>query len=393
MGVILVLAAALQGMSDPEPRGELDQLARQFGQALKCYVAYDYTGDCGRLLRETREPERIARFMNLLHEDQGSDSRFIEPLVMVIKQTSTWGPNQPLMATIGDRARRMLITYHIRDKSIGLALAGLASLQPCSETAEAILREAFARNPHREVQARACYWLGRYLKCQAECIPVLMDAGGQADFRAKCEAMWGRQAVVKLQSKSPAKLFDEAEELFARVLERYGDVTAYGREKDDNLLRDLASLELHELRDLVPGRPSPDIAGKDSEGKPLSLHDHLGKVVLLTFSANWCGPCRAMYPHERELIRRHKDKPFVILSVNADTHLETLNESIRKGEITWRCWWDRPPRPICKQWNIAGYPTTYLIDHTGTIRYKNINERDLDDAVNRLLAEAMSRTK
>jgi len=94
-----------------------------------------------------------------------------------------------------------------------------------------------------------------------------------------------------------------------------------------------------------------------------------------------------LYPRERELIERHKGKPFVILSVNTDPNRETLEKAIRDGEIAWRCWWDPPGRPLCKQWNVTGFPTIYVIDRAGVIRVKNLRERALDEAVERLLID------
>ena len=79
------------------------------------------------------------------------------------------------------------------------------------------------------------------------------------------------------------------------------------------------------------GQEAPDIAGTDADGQPFKLSDYRGKVVVLTFSGNWCGPCVAMYPAERALIERYKDKPFAILSVNTDADKETLRQSMAKG--------------------------------------------------------------
>ncbi len=119
------------------------------------------------------------------------------------------------------------------------------------------------------------------------------------------------------------------------------------------------------------GRIAPEIQGKDVEGGAFKLSDYRGKVVVLTFSGNWCGPCVGMYPDERELVKRLKDKPFALLSVNTDSDRETLRKSIKDGEITWRCWWDGSMEgPICKEWNVSSFPSVYVLDGTGTIRFK-----------------------
>ena len=106
----------------------------------------------------------------------------------------------------------------------------------------------------------------------------------------------------------------------------------------------------------------------------------------MTFSGNWCGPCRGMYPDERELVKDLKDKPFALLSVNTDADQATLQKSIKDGEITWRCWWDGGMEgPISASWNITSYPTIFVLDGMGTIRFKNLRGPSLKEAVKSLL--------
>jgi hypothetical protein len=77
----------------------------------------------------------------------------------------------------------------------------------------------------------------------------------------------------------------------------------------------------------------------------------------------------AKYPWERDLVKKYQGKPFVMLSVNADYEIKTLKESIAKGDITWRCWWQQSPDgPLTEQWMVERFPTEYLIDENGVIQ-------------------------
>jgi len=95
-----------------------------------------------------------------------------------------------------------------------------------------------------------------------------------------------------------------------------------------------------------------------------------------------------MYPHERSLVKRLEDKPFALLGVNSDTK-ERVRQAMKKENITWRSWWDggNTGGPIAKAWNVSGWPTIYVLDAKGVIRYKNVRERKMDEAVDKLLAE------
>jgi hypothetical protein len=96
-----------------------------------------------------------------------------------------------------------------------------------------------------------------------------------------------------------------------------------------------------------------------------------------------------MYPHERSLVKRLADKPFALIGVNSDEDRAKLKKALQKENITWRSFWDRSTSgPIASTWNVQGWPTIYVLDHHGVIRFQNVRGDDLDEAINTLLREA-----
>ena len=99
-----------------------------------------------------------------------------------------------------------------------------------------------------------------------------------------------------------------------------------------------------------------------------------------------------MFPHERSLVEELADKPFALIGVNSDKDLEELRAKNEAESITWRSFWcgeDGTGGAIPASWNIAGWPTLYILDHNGVIRHKwvgNPGDDALDAAIHELVA-------
>ena len=100
-----------------------------------------------------------------------------------------------------------------------------------------------------------------------------------------------------------------------------------------------------------------------------------------------------MYPHERSLAERMKNRPFAIVGVNSDTNREDLKKKIVKENLTWRSFWDGGSTngPIASKWNVHGWPTVYVIDHKGVIRAREVSGSSLEKLVDELVKEVGSR--
>jgi hypothetical protein len=96
-----------------------------------------------------------------------------------------------------------------------------------------------------------------------------------------------------------------------------------------------------------------------------------------------------MYPHERSLVKRLKDKPFVLLGINSDKDRQELKKVMAKEQITWRSWFDGGSTggPIAKAYGVRAWPTIYVLDHKGVVRDRNVRGEAMDKAVDKLLKE------
>ena len=160
-----------------------------------------------------------------------------------------------------------------------------------------------------------------------------------------------------------------------------------------------AKIKIHELKqtlrshygdlyfDLSPGNPAPEIKILALDGSEACLSGLKGKVVVLDIWATWCGPCKAMIPHEREMVERLKGKPFVFVSISADEKKETLIDFLAKEKMPWTHWWNGVQGGMIEDWDVRSFPTIYVLDAHGVIRYKGLRGAELEKAVNVLLDE------
>lgn len=152
----------------------------------------------------------------------------------------------------------------------------------------------------------------------------------------------------------------------------------------------LAARIKHVVETLTVGKVAPDITGRDLNGTEFRLSDYRGKVVALVFFGEWCGICRTQYPYERLLLELYKNWPFAMLGVDSDADRDATRQAMTEGGLDYRAWWDgyladNTGGPIATDWDVSGWPTIYLIDGYGVIRFVDLRQEDLLKGVRQLL--------
>jgi WD40 repeat protein len=235
-------------------------------------------------------------------------------------------------STLKQALDRILVD-HSQERWLDDGFQGIARKEHPSVAA--FFRDVLKRNPHRNVQAAACFYLASLLKNHEK--------------------------------------FDEAEVLglLGRCTGEFKDVPLQYSAEDERVefpVGQLAEPIAFAMKYLSVGKKPPEIVGSDADGKSFKLSEYAGKVVVLDFFADWCPYCVRMYPEERELTTKMAGKPFAMLGVNCDSP-DTLRQILADKKVTWRCWSDGKEGPIAEKWQLSGYPLMFVLDHNGVIRH------------------------
>ncbi len=135
------------------------------------------------------------------------------------------------------------------------------------------------------------------------------------------------------------------------------------------------------------------------KGKPVTQFEK-GKVYILDFMSNGCGPCKAMMPHLSQLAKQYKGKAVFISIFNDDKPAlpyihkfldkmgNKINYSIgfanpRRGSgniYTGKLWTDW----MLRSGSNPSFPTFFLVDQNGILRYKG-GHQYIEDAVAELV--------
>jgi peroxiredoxin len=336
---------------------ELQRVSRDIKQSVK-------GRDRSRLRRqkatEARERylsarQRLAEELVVLIKEHADEPDVLDGFILLIDS---------MRCTLDDGQVEIALR-HLADPRMSLLCAS-ASSRGGEPWAERLIKEVAEKHPQKEARGQAIFALGAYHH-----IAVLR------------QAHW-------LSEAQGAKLLAEATRYYSDVARSYAEIrTPDGKAK----LGDRAAVELAQLTKMTPswtvGNPAPEIVSESIDGKPFRLSDHRGKVVVVAFWGSWCEPSMSMVPQEQELWQRNRGKSLVLLGISCGDKLEVAKKTVEQHQMSWTSLWDGEAirGPIAAAYHVLNFPSVYVIDATGIIRYVDGRGEELEKSVNVLLAQ------
>ena len=135
------------------------------------------------------------------------------------------------------------------------------------------------------------------------------------------------------------------------------------------------------LQPLARAIPAPALNLSDYDGSSYWLERDAAAVTLVNFWASWCKPCVEEIPSLHRLRESIADPGFDIVTVNVGESRQRIDKFLSRVAIDLPLLLDSDSR-AAKAWKIYVYPSTFLVDHQGRIRYAYLGALQWDSAEN-----------
>jgi peroxiredoxin len=121
-----------------------------------------------------------------------------------------------------------------------------------------------------------------------------------------------------------------------------------------------------EVGAMAVGELAPDFTRTDQQGRPYTLSDQRGKVVLLNFWATWCAPCREEMPVFSRWQRSYGARGLAIVGVSMDDDPGSVRQALAERPVSY---------PVVlgdaklgeQMGGVLGLPLSYLLDADGRV--------------------------
>ncbi len=140
------------------------------------------------------------------------------------------------------------------------------------------------------------------------------------------------------------------------------------------------------------GRSAPDFILPTPDGGQISLSNALRgkKALLVNFWFYGCGPCRAEFPHLKNLYTKLSHSGFELVAVNQGDSKEIVQKYVKEAGLPFKIGLGgrsgQPENTVFKEYGVSVYPTNYLIDSTGKVIFRSagFDEKGLKEALRKI---------
>ncbi|MFO0797988.1 MAG: TlpA disulfide reductase family protein [Gemmataceae bacterium] len=355
----LFTAHAQDGPADPARVGKSRDIQKafdeEFGGLNKKFQAAKNREEQNAVRTEAKELATLtAGKLAKLVAENPKDAVAFDAARFGLTRLSMFGTSGPDM----DKLAAAITDHHLGNPQLSDLVMSAPRMGPAGEK---LLKAVVEKSTDKKAKGTAMYFLGSALAEQADDAP---------------------------NEKAATELTTKAIDYLEKAAKDAGDVRL-----GPNTIAKMAGDDLTALKTLGVGKTAPDVTGVGLKDEKTKLSSLKGKVVLLDIWATWCGPCRAMIPHERELVKRLEGKAFALVSISADEKKETLTAFLEKEPMPWTHWWAGDDSDLLRTFRVRAFPTLYLIDARGVIRKKWVGSPAndvLDREIDALVREAGS---
>lgn len=106
----------------------------------------------------------------------------------------------------------------------------------------------------------------------------------------------------------------------------------------------------------------------NAQGKKVVKDNYKGQITIINFWATWCPPCVEEIPSLNRLNKKMKGLPFELISINYAEDKKTILDFMKKVNVEFPVLLDQNGL-FARKWNVITYPSTFVIDKNGSIKY------------------------
>ncbi len=131
---------------------------------------------------------------------------------------------------------------------------------------------------------------------------------------------------------------------------------------------------------------APKLTVQGFDGKPVTLADYKGKVVLVDFWATNCPPCLEEFPAMKQLYAKHHKQGLEVVGISLDADRQLVDGFQEQWKLPWKMTLSGSDRDATRtRYKARTIPSLFLVDREGKIAYVDVRGRALKTAVEKLM--------